>query len=59
MVEVYQLFEETGELPDDPNERALVEYYDAFEKASTVSGPTRAPSSGSPYLIRMWLCGPQ
>lgn len=36
--EDYQLFKDTGELPDDPNKRALVEYYNIFEKAKRPSG---------------------
>lgn len=36
--EDYQLFKDTGELPDDPNKRALVEYYNIFEKGRRPSG---------------------
>ncbi|KKL26232.1 hypothetical protein LCGC14_2397350, partial [marine sediment metagenome] len=36
--EDFQLFQETGELPDDLNQRALVEYYNIFEKAKKPSG---------------------
>ncbi len=34
----FNLFEDTGELPDNPNDRALVEYYNIFEKAKRPSG---------------------
>ena len=34
----FQLFKDTGELPDDPNKKALVEYYNIFEKATLPSG---------------------
>uniref|UniRef100_A0A6M3IPP4 Uncharacterized protein n=1 Tax=viral metagenome TaxID=1070528 RepID=A0A6M3IPP4_9ZZZZ len=31
--EDFQLFQDTGEIPDDPNKKALVEYYDLYDKA--------------------------
>ena len=34
----FKLFEDTGELPEDPNNRAIVEYYNIFEKAKRPSG---------------------
>ena len=36
--EDFQLFQDTQELPQDPNKRALVEYYSIFEKAKRESG---------------------
>ena len=36
--EDFQLFEETGKLPTDPNKRALVQYYNTFELAKRASG---------------------
>ena len=36
--EDFQLFEETGVLPKDPNKRALVEYYQIFEATKRPSG---------------------
>ena len=35
---VFQRFQETGELPDDPNDRALAQYYNAFDRATRGSG---------------------
>lgn len=35
---VFQLFKDTDELPEDPNKRAIVQYYDAFDKAKGESG---------------------
>ena len=34
----FQIFEEENELPEEPNKRAMVQYYDAFDKARTESG---------------------
>ena len=34
----FQLFQETNILPKDPNKRALVEYYNTFDKAKRASG---------------------
>ena len=34
----FDLFKDTNELPDDPNKRALVQYYNAFDESRTVSG---------------------
>ena len=34
----FQLFQETGKLPTDPNKRALTEYYNTFDLAKRPSG---------------------
>ncbi len=34
----FKLFQDTGELPTDPNKRAMVEYYNIFDKARRPSG---------------------
>ncbi len=34
----FQLFKDTGKLPEDPNDRALVEYYNVFDLAKRPSG---------------------
>jgi len=34
----FDLFKDTNELPDDPNKRALVQYYNAFDDATSESG---------------------
>ncbi len=36
--EDFQLFQDTQELPEDPNKRALVEYFSIFDKAKRESG---------------------
>jgi hypothetical protein len=36
---LYQLYKDSGDLPEDPNERARVEYYDSFD-------PYRLPGGG-------------
>ena len=37
-IDEYNLFEDTGEMPKDPLERAIVEYYNAFNEATTEAG---------------------
>jgi hypothetical protein len=34
----FQIFQEDGDLPDNPNDRAVVQYYNAFDEATSDSG---------------------
>ncbi len=53
----FQLFKDTDELPQDPNKRALVEYYNIFDMATRESGTVdwlRVEQIEDAYRTQVW-----